>query len=642
MEDMLDKDNQHLFLEDEETDGGSFIANVNKIVDNLIPLRELNDKLTPDEVNNLLNLADNVNEVGGNLPIVASGSTEARTLSDRFADVINVKDFGAVGDGITDDTEAIQNALDAANNGGIVFLPRANPSYRTTATLHIKGACTVFGAAASVDGAPTILYEGTGRAILVGNYIEEGHENIAVRGGSLENINVRLTNADSVGFCIHRTRDAAWRNLACTYRADGCTGFRFDGVAGGVFDCLFENLISLNSGFANTIHFDIVGSNESGNSGRVNANAFIRLSARGAGLGYRIGPSLINGFYSCLGEALTDGYITFLSGAERNVFHDTYLGDSGSLETSAYVVDFQEGSVGNAIKNARFTGNNVFTLCRDLGHNNLISSLPDRIESGSVKFYDSSSQGTLIDKEGIRTKLMQFKGSASRNGVDNIIGNTTNDEVDGTTYRGMNLLFSTASLSPSFHDGTIADNYFNLGQSNRRWKNIYAGTAEISTSDAREKTAITDSDESLMKSWGKVNFKTFQFIDAVEKKGSEKARVHFGIIAQQVKEAFESEGLDVSRYALFCYDKWDDEYEDVEVIDTEATYDEDGNELTPQTSHIEKKLITPAGDRYGIRYSEALALEAAYQRWLGEQRDKEIAELKAMLANSKPTGYTLS
>jgi hypothetical protein len=65
-------------------------------------------------------------------PITAAGSTTARNLDDRFADVVNVKDFGAVGDGVTDDTAAIQAAITAAN-GGTVFFPKGN--YLTSATL---------------------------------------------------------------------------------------------------------------------------------------------------------------------------------------------------------------------------------------------------------------------------------------------------------------------------------------------------------------------------------------------------------------------------------------------------------------------------------------------------------------------------
>lgn len=55
-----------------------------------------------------------------------------RTVQNKLRDIISVKDFGAVGDGITDDTQAIQDAIDAAA-GRYVYVPAG--TYRVSDTL---------------------------------------------------------------------------------------------------------------------------------------------------------------------------------------------------------------------------------------------------------------------------------------------------------------------------------------------------------------------------------------------------------------------------------------------------------------------------------------------------------------------------
>ena len=56
-------------------------------------------------------------------PVTATGSTVPRFPADRFGERVNVKDFGAVGNGIANDTAAILAAAAALPNGGTIYFP---------------------------------------------------------------------------------------------------------------------------------------------------------------------------------------------------------------------------------------------------------------------------------------------------------------------------------------------------------------------------------------------------------------------------------------------------------------------------------------------------------------------------------------
>jgi len=140
------------------------------------------------------------------------------------------------------------------------------------------------------------------------------------------------------------------------------------------------------------------------------------------------------------------------------------------------------------------------------------------------------------------------------------------------------LVYMTAGvISPSNSNGTDNDNAIDLGKSSARFDDIFATNGTIQTSDRNEKQDIEDLTEAeeRVAIAAKGLLKKFRWKSAVEDKGDD-ARIHFGIIAQDLQDAFEAEGLDAGRYGMFISTTWTDE---------------DGEEQT----------------RMGVRYSELLA-----------------------------------
>lgn len=165
-------------------------------------------------------------------------------------------------------------------------------------------------------------------------------------------------------------------------------------------------------------------------------------------------------------------------------------------------------------------------------------------------------------------------------------GNGTAAPTVGLFGSGTDLYVNTnaTSLIP------LQDNHTALGAGSYRYSVVYAATGTINTSDEREKQDIAELDEAEKQVAVKLKslVKKFRFKDAVKEKG-DAARIHVGVIAQEVMAAFESEGLDATRYGVLCYDEW-------EASETEI--DENDEVVKPAKE---------AGNRYGVRYEELFA-----------------------------------
>jgi hypothetical protein len=133
-----------------------------------------------------------------------------------------------------------------------------------------------------------------------------------------------------------------------------------------------------------------------------------------------------------------------------------------------------------------------------------------------------------------------------------------------------------------------SNNAMTLGNASLRWSEVFATNGTINTSDEREKQQVRDLTDVEKAVAQKIKglICAFKWNHAVEEKGDD-ARIHIGVMAQEVKAAFESEGLDAHKYGMFCYDEWK------EVVD------DDGN------------VVVQAGNSYGVRYEQLLAFVIA-------------------------------
>jgi hypothetical protein len=151
-------------------------------------------------------------------PVVQAGITKKAAIN-LISPIVSVKQYGATGDGVTDDTAAIQAAMTAAD---AVYFPPG--TYKVTSPITLKTNNAVLGAGAS----SVIVYSGTATS-QGALYANSGSASAYIDNLVVQNIKVLGTVA-SAGFSefVHLISFSGVRNCLI----DNCeiVGFRGDGI----------------------------------------------------------------------------------------------------------------------------------------------------------------------------------------------------------------------------------------------------------------------------------------------------------------------------------------------------------------------------------------------------------------------------
>jgi len=307
--------------------------------------------------------------------------------------------------------------------------------------------------------------------------------------------------------------------------------------------------------------------------------------------------SIVSRMLTIRGSADNSGVLTFSTSNAGTLAERARIDSSGNLLVGTTTLAAASG--GSGTKGININADGSVEFCR----NSDAVLFVNRTTSDGV-IAQFRKNGTAIGAIGVRDDNSVFIGNFQ-----------TNDCA-------LRLIGITNDIRPCTSDGSNRDNAIDIGDNSARFVNIYATNATIQTSDENEKQDIEELSETETRVAIALKglLRKYRWKHRVATEGDD-ARIHFGIIAQDLQAAFEAEGLDAGRYSMFIRSVWWEKERVIPAVEgKEAVLDADGNvveeavEAKPESIAIDTfDTEEEAGEgavrreRMGVRYNELLA-----------------------------------
>ena len=314
----------------------------------------------------------------------------ARTSHDKFSDLISVKDFGAVGDGLTDDTNAIINALAASDS---VFLPEGE--YLTTATIRLTTRQSLLGA-----GQKSVIKANADTF----NVIEVVEDYVTLS-------NFRIEGGDIGIKLFGLTRPVVQTSVSDITIVAPKTGVQLDGYNNTNFPCYWNNFsrVLVEQPSVNGFHLTKSGAGDTPNANKFYACRAYSLGADISGAGFYIEHgSFNNAFIDCEANVKGTAQGCFIIGANSNktLLINPYAEsnnlvpniklESGSIETS--IVNLLSASDGAAIwdlSGGEYTAYNAGYPHKNRLQRTTVTDMNATLQRFDTEYIDTSGTVTL-------------------------------------------------------------------------------------------------------------------------------------------------------------------------------------------------------------------------------------------------------